>query len=58
MQSEIEKSNDKSLMKELSIMEKELNIKEEEINAVISLYKEVRIAINIINILYSFSLTI
>ncbi|KYN05777.1 hypothetical protein ALC62_03256, partial [Cyphomyrmex costatus] len=41
LQSEVDKSNDKSLAKELSALEKELNVKEEEINAVISLYKEV-----------------
>lgn len=44
LQSEIEKSNnDKALAKELSIMERELSTKEEEINAVIGLYKEVRL---------------
>jgi len=42
LQSEVNKSNDKSLVKELSALEKELNAKEEEINAVIGLYKEVR----------------
>lgn len=42
LQSEVNKSNDKSLTKELSALEKELNAKEEEINAVIGLYKEVR----------------
>lgn len=42
LQSEVNKSNDKSLAKELSALEKELNAKEEEINAVIGLYKEVR----------------
>ncbi|XP_012056612.1 PREDICTED: uncharacterized protein LOC105619703 [Atta cephalotes] len=41
LQSEVDKSNDKSLAKELSTLEKELNVKEEEINAVIGLYKEV-----------------
>lgn len=38
----MDKSNDKSLAKELSVLEKELNAKEEEINAVVGLYKEVR----------------
>lgn len=46
MQSEVEKSNDKSLAKELSAMEKELGVKEEEINAVIGLYREVRAIIS------------
>ncbi|KYM79889.1 hypothetical protein ALC53_09594 [Atta colombica] len=41
LQLEVDKSNDKSLAKELSTLEKELNVKEEEINAVIGLYKEV-----------------
>ncbi|KAL6260598.1 hypothetical protein P5V15_008119 [Pogonomyrmex californicus] len=43
LQSEVDKSNDKALAKELSILEKELSAKEEEINAVIGLYKEVRL---------------
>lgn len=42
LQSEMDKTNDKSLAKELSALEKELNAKEEEINAVVGLYKEVR----------------
>ncbi|XP_077264067.1 uncharacterized protein LOC143898447 isoform X2 [Temnothorax americanus] len=41
LQLEVDKSNDKSLAKELSALEKELNAKEEEINAVVGLYKEV-----------------
>ncbi|XP_018361531.1 PREDICTED: uncharacterized protein LOC108760214 isoform X2 [Trachymyrmex cornetzi] len=41
LRSEVDKSNDKSLAKELSALEKELNVKEEEINAVVGLYKEV-----------------
>ncbi|KYQ57596.1 hypothetical protein ALC60_03558 [Trachymyrmex zeteki] len=41
LRSEVDKSNDKSLAKELSALEKELNVKEEEINAVVNLYKEV-----------------
>jgi len=44
----VDKSNDKSLAKELSTLEKELNVKEEEINAVIGLYKEVRAIIECI----------
>ena len=38
----MDKSNDKSLAKELSTLEKELSVKEEEINTVVGLYKEVR----------------
>lgn len=45
----MEKSNDKSLAKELSAVEKELNVKEEEINAVIGLYKEVRAIKSMLN---------
>jgi len=45
LQSEVDKSNDKSLAKELSVLEKELNAKEEEINTVVGLYKEVRVII-------------
>lgn len=41
----MDKSNDKSLAKELSVLEKELNAKEEEINTVVGLYKEVRVII-------------
>ncbi|XP_039311627.1 uncharacterized protein LOC105202730 isoform X3 [Solenopsis invicta] len=41
LQSQVDKSSDKSLTNELSAMEKELNAKEEEINAVVGLYKEV-----------------
>lgn len=42
LQSEAGKTDDKSLKRELSDLEKELNVKEEEINAVIGIYKEVR----------------
>lgn len=42
LQSEVDKSDDKSLAKNLSALEKELNAKEEEINTVVGLYKEVR----------------
>ncbi|XP_032671194.1 uncharacterized protein LOC116844139 [Odontomachus brunneus] len=41
LQSEVAKSNDANLPKELSTLEKQLHVKEGEINAVISLYKEV-----------------
>jgi len=49
LQSEVDKRANDACLKELSTLEKELNIKEEEINAVISLYKEVRFVINIID---------
>lgn len=41
----MDKSDDKSLAKELSVLETELNAKEEEINTVVGLYKEVRVII-------------
>lgn len=42
LQKKAEKSDDQSLINEIAKLEKELNSKEEEINALISLYKEVR----------------
>lgn len=42
LQKKAENSDDQSLINEIVTLEKELNSKEEEINALISLYKEVR----------------
>ncbi|EFN87312.1 hypothetical protein EAI_06082 [Harpegnathos saltator] len=41
LQSEMERSDDAALSKQLSSLEKELQVKEEEINAIVGLYKEV-----------------
>ncbi|XP_020296451.1 structural maintenance of chromosomes protein 3 homolog isoform X2 [Pseudomyrmex gracilis] len=49
--SEVEKSNDKSVAKKLSVLEKELNVKEKEINAMIGLCKEVMVLKQQVNML-------